>query len=1022
MRHFQALRKLLQNSPESPSGGKLAPRAPLPHFDREADALKLDETWKISLDGEWDFAFFDAPDQAVLNGPFAHRIKVPGEWDMQGFGHPWYLNVDMPFENFPPEIPDTDNPTGVYRRTFTVPDDWRARRTVLRFDGVENFFIVFLNGEEIGFAKNSRGMSEFDLTDRLKTGENELAVLVSQFAESSFIEDQDQWWHGGIFRSVSLLSEPPEHIEDAFVRATLDDTLANGVLKVTLTAALTLKPDLLPKIREGLREWEPRTHADGWTFAVKLYDGKKRLAETSGKLTEEVGDVSISRQNNIRRYVSGCELAVPGIRPWSAEDPYRYTVLVSLLEHGKVRDVVRVRTGFRRVEVKHRQLLVNGKRVPILGVNRHEHHPRTGRTLTLDDMRRDLELMKQFNVNAVRTSHYPDAPEFYDLCDEYGIYVFDEANIECHAFFADLCRDPQWHAEFLSRAVDLVERDKNHPSVIVWSLGNESGFGENQAAACGWIRKFDPDRPLLCERATTDVKRSLAPMRHRAYTDIVAPMYRPPHEIRHWADCAMEEDRPLILCEYSHAMGNSSGGLADYFREFRSHNGLQGGFIWEWCDHGILKKNADGTEFFAYGGDFGEPYHDGNFVTDGLVSPDRVPHPGLYEFKKLAQPAEIRLLHPGTRQIMLVNRRCFTGLGDCRIEWELAVDGRPVATGTAPVPELAPDGFIPNETKPFGRSVFDRKLGNEAVVMLDYEIPRDLASGSVCTLTVRLVLKQNCLWAPAGHVVAHEQFVLPVLPSRPAAFPSAKPLPAKLRNVFAQGRLHLWRATTDNDAIRQHFLLNAKSSRAAARWLALGLDKAVGVREKGRTVYHLTEGRFVAHAMTLEEDGGALYCRNRIEVGPGVTDLPRIGLVFELPREFMRAEYFGLGPFENYCDRLAAATLGRWHLAADDPCPYIVPQEYGNRTGVRELTLFGKGRALRIVPDLPMECSLRQYDEKAMQYARHWHDVPAAPVNYLSLDLCQRGVGTGSCGPDTFDAYRTLDSGIYEFSFRVVME
>ena len=1021
MQHFQAFRKLLQNSPESPSGGKLAPRAPLPHFDRESDALDGESSWRIPLDGEWDFNFFDAPDKASPNGPFAHRIEVPGEWDMQGFGHPWYLNVDMPFENFPPEIPDTGNPTGVYHRTFTVPDAWRTRRTVLRFDGVENFFIVFLNGEEIGFAKDSRGMSEFDLTDRLRSGENDLAVQVSQFAESSFIEDQDQWWHGGIVRGVSLLSEPAEHIEDAFVRATLSDDLRDGVLHVALTAALTLKPDLLPRIRDGLRDWEPRCHADGWTFAVKLYDGETLLAETSGKLTEEVGEVSISRQNDIRRYVSSCELAVPGIRAWSAEDPYRYTVLVTLIDRGAPRDTVRVMTGFRRVEVKHRQLLVNGKRVLITGVNRHEHDPRTGRTLSADGVRRDLALMKQFNINAIRTSHYPNMPEFYDLCDEYGMYVFDEANIECHAFFADLCRNPQWHAEFLSRAVDLVTRDKNHPSVIVWSLGNESGFGENQAAACAWIRHYDPSRPLLCERATTDVGKSLAPMRHRAYTDIVGPMYRPPHEIRNWADCAMDEDRPLILCEYSHAMGNSSGGLADYFRTFRSRNGLQGGFIWEWCDHGILKKDADGRESYAIGGDFGEPYHDSNFVTDGLVSPDRVPHPGLYELKKLAQPAEIRLLHPGTRQVWIANRRFFTGLDDCRIEWEVAVNGRVVSSGTAEVPPLEPDGFIPDETKPFGRSVFDRKLGNEAAVMLGYETPRDLASGDVCTLLVKLALKEDCRWAPAGHVVAYEQFVLPVRAARTAARPAAKPLPEDLRNIFGAGNLHLWRATTDNDAIRQHFLLNAKSSRAAARWLALGLDKAVGVRENGRTVYPLTEGRFIAHAMTLEEDGGILYFRHRIEVGPGVTDLPRIGLVFELPREFMQAEFFGLGPFENHRDRLAAATLGRWRLAADDPCPYIVPQEYGSRCEVRELTLFGDGRAVRIEPDLPMEFSLRQYDEKIMQQVFHWHEVPVADVNYLSLDLCQRGVGTGSCGPDAFDEYRTLSTGVYEFDYRVTM-
>ena len=524
--------------PELQSLNRLPARATLISFPTPAAAATFDRAatrWHVSLDGSWDFKLADRPAAAAaaLRGARGwDTVDVPGLWTMQGYDRPQYTNVQMPFAEPPPHVPEA-NPTGIYRRRFTVPRGWRRRRIVLGFGGVEGVLYLLVNGEPVGISKDSRTPAEFDLTDLVRHGsENELVAVVVRWSDASFVEDQDQWWHAGISREVYLRSS---RIEDVFANASLDDDYRHGLLTVT-----------------GV--------ADG-PLEARLLDQRGRTVLAS--------PVPVA-----------AEVRAP--RQWSAEDPALYTLVVSL-EDG---ESVACRVGFRRVEIRDRRLLINGKAVLISGVNRHEHDDVTGRVISKESMETDIRLMKQSNINAVRTSHYPDDPYWLDLCDRHGLYVVDEANVESHAYYDEVCRDPRYTGAFVERVKNMVERDKNHPSVILWSLGNESGYGENHDAAAGWIRGRDPSRPLHYEGA---IRRDWLGG-HRA-TDVVCPMYPEVDKIEAFAK-RDDDPRPLILCEYSHAMGNSNGGLADYFAAFERHGALQGGFVWEWVDHGIRQTDS----------------------------------------------------------------------------------------------------------------------------------------------------------------------------------------------------------------------------------------------------------------------------------------------------------------------------------------------------------------------------------------------------------------------------------------------
>ena len=615
--------------PEVVSLRRLAMHVPLPLGD---DARK-------SLDGKWAFELFDSPElvsAAAVTGPTpigTRAVAVPGNWTLQDVGDlPHYTNVQMPFDGPPPRLPDR-NPTGVYRRSFTIGRGWKRHRIVLHIGGAESVHAVYLNDQFVGYGTDSRLPSEYDITDALVAGSNHLAIVVMRYSALSYVEDQDQWWMAGLHRSVYIEARTPVHVRDVRCRADLDVASGIGSLEVTTEVAFTAAPVAGHQVRctllapNGKRIGSPTVQAVPHQYAVPY---------------------------TYRGFVTHHEFSVPRVQAWSAETPARYTVEIELLgPDGGVLERTQQRVGFRHVEIRQRQLLVNGQPVWIFGVNRHDHHPERGKAVTLDDMRADLLTMRAHNITAVRTSHYPNDNAFYDLCDELGFYVIDEANIESHGYNTSLCHDSRWLGAWVARGSRMVERDRNHPSIIVWSLGNESGYGANHDALAGWIRRADPSRPLHYEGAVFHkgwVDGGLAA------SDLVCPMYPTIDRIREYGESGLGT-RPLIMCEYSHAMGNSNGSLADYWSVISTTPGLQGGFIWEWKDHGIRQVLPDGTVRLAYGGQFGDTPNDCNFVADGLVSSYGAPHPAMQE---LAGDGGTRQEgHTGRQQPPVVHRSAW---------------------------------------------------------------------------------------------------------------------------------------------------------------------------------------------------------------------------------------------------------------------------------------------------------------------------------------------------------------------------
>ena len=745
-------------------------------------------------------------------------------------------------------------------------------------------------------------------------------------------------------------------------------------------------------------------------------------------------------------------MAIPAryLRLWSAEDPARYTVEITVCTPDGSSHTT-VKTGLRRVEVVGENLLINGRRVLINGVNRHDHDPDSGKALPLARMEQDIRLMKQHNVNAVRTSHYPNDPRWLDLCDEYGLYVIDEANLESHDHLHELCRDPRYATAWLDRVMRMAVRDQNHPSIIAWSLGNESGYGPNHDAAAGWLRHFDDTRILHYEGAISRNQSFVTWENGRLATDIVCPMYSTIEEIKTWIETA-EHRRPLIPCEYSHAMGNSNGSLADYYELFRATPGVQGGFIWEWLDHGIRQQTADGREFFAYGGDFGDMPNDANFVCDGLVSADRVPHPGLLEFKYLAQPVAFALGSRGPRgvKVNVTNRHDFLPLNGYRAAWVLRVDGEEQARGRLALPKVAP--------------------GATATVVLP-PLPQPLPSGAELHLDFTVTLAARARWAPAGHVVAHDQLALGRVPGKtkpatPAALGpnisvDANHLAVVLRlgslevsfdrttaslthlrhgtvNVLARGPLlEVVRAAIDNDGLK---LWTGQDHKPLGRWQKLGLfdgwahvpqnltakrgpDGSVTV-----TTVHGASGRRQwtdarhTQRFTLSLDG-TLAVENDVRLGAtDMADLPRIGVRLDLAAGTENLRYFARGPHENYSDRRSSTPLAvHQSTVSAEYVDYVMPQEHGHHTDLRWLELTDdRGRGLRVsaLADAPLEFNASHFTVADLYAAKHTTDLTARPETILHLDAAHRGLGTGSCGPDTLDAYR-IGGRRFRFAYRL---
>ena len=873
---------------------------------------------------------------------------MPSHWQLHGYGAPAYTNVVYPFPVEPPHVPD-ENPTGDYRRRFVVPREWAGTDAVLRFEGVDSCLRAWLNGVELGVSAGSRLPTEFDVGELLRPGEdNVLAVRVQQWSAGSYLEDQDMWWLSGIFRSVTLLARPRGALDDVFVHAGYDHTTGTGTLRVDTDAP--------------------------------------------ARVTVPALGIDVA---------AGESVEVPAVEPWSAELPRLYDAEVA-----SAGERVRLRIGFRSVAVEDGLLKVNGRRVLFRGVNRHEFDPDDGRAVSEEVMRRDVLLMKAHNINAVRTSHYPPHPHFLELCDELGLYVIDECDLETHGFFVLGWRgnpsdDPRWEDACVDRMRRTVERDKNHPSIIMWSLGNESGSGSNLTAMAAWARERDPSRPLHYEHdwSCRDV-------------DVYSRMYAPHAEVdaigrgeeEPLEDPELDARRrglPFILCEYAHAMGNGPGGLSEYQELFERHPRCQGGFVWEWIDHGLRQRMSDGSERFAYGGDFGEPLHDGPFVADGLLLPDRTPSPGLLEFKKVIEPVRIGG-DAGTGRLTVANLHDFRDLSHLVFGWTLEEEGVSLAEGVLDIGPTA--------------------AGETADVALP-ELPS--ARGETW-LTVRAVLAADEPWAPAGHEVAWGQLQVTrareaseALAGKPAArsggtlslgpgsFDPATGVLRSLGDLTLDGpRLDVWRAPTDNDT-GMHGPVQLE-----AAWRALGLHRArhrtVAVEPgQGGLVVRTRVGMaasdlglFATYTWRTEGDGLLL----QVEVMPAgewTVPLPRLGLRLAVPAGLDRLEWFGRGPGEAYRDIRRAARVGRFAASVDElQTPYVRPQENGNRTEVRWATLTdGRGTGLRVEGRPHFDVTARRWTSEDLDAATHTPELVPGDRIWVNLDHAQQGIGTASCGP-----------------------
>ena len=912
---------------------------------------------RLSLNGTWKFRYgeslrdlipgFEATD---LDDSRFDDIAVPCCWQLAGlpgpprYGAPAYTNVTYPFPVDPPRVPD-HNPVGEYRRRFTLPPEWDTRgSTLVRFDGVDSCFAVFVNGAAVGHSMGSRLVREFDITRLVRPEDNVIAVRVHQWSAGSYLEDQDMWWLSGIFRGVTLISEPPGAVRDFFVHAGYDADHGAGVLRV----------------------------------------------ETSRPATLSVPELGITG------VTAGAEHMVAA-EPWSDEHPRLYDAVLT-----SPGGDIGFRVGFRRIEVRDGQIRLNGRTVQFRGVNRHEWHPVTGRTLDEATMRADVVLMKRHNINAVRTSHYPPDPRFLDLCDEYGLLVIDECDLETHGFALAGWRgnpsdDPRWLPACLDRIERTVERDKNHPSVIMWSLGNEAGTGRNLEQMAGWIRARDPGRLIHYEGEPGAF-----------YTDVYSRMYTDYGELDAigrgqeavTANPEHDEHRrrlPMMLCEYGHAMGNGPGGLADYAELFDRHPRLHGGFIWEWIDHGITQITPSGEPYFGYGGDFGETVHDGNFVIDGLVFPDRTPSPGLLEAKAVFAPARITI-DPGARSISVQNRQHAAGLHAYRFGWTVEDGGVPVAAGDLEMPDVPPGDAA---TAGFPQALIDATAS---------------APDGERWLTVSATLAADMPWAAVGHEIAFAQALL----AQPAGKPPVKPAtPAnstgdltlgcavldrdkgELRRLGPFGvhsaSLDFWRAPTDNDV------------RVAGAWRQAGLDR---LEQKILSCEHEADALCtrlriapagadfgMLAALTWMTDG-----RLSVHVAPDGTwpcPLPRIGLRLVLDAAVEEVSWFGRGPGEAYRDTYHATRVGRFTAPAGAlATPYVRPQENGNRMHARNLTLTGAaGRALTVTGDPHVDFTVRRWSPELLTAARHTPDLVPDGRTYLHLDTAHHGIGSASCGP-----------------------
>lgn len=1031
-------------------------------FKNAKDALEgnRNKARVVSLDGTWKFKFVDKSEDrptdfmaSDFKGTGWDEIEVPSNWELEGYGQPIYTNIVYPFT---PNILDTtlkynwrgpqpprpskiyrDNPVGSYFRDFEVPAEWKDQSIIIHFGGVKSAFYLWINGKKVGYSQGSCLPAEFDITNFVHPGKNRVAVQVFRWSDGSYLEDQDMWRLSGIFREVLLMAQPKIALNDFYVRTKFDANYQD--------AKLEIRPSVWVK--------EDVDHLDGWNISAMLYDAENDKVLNS-PLKTSVKKVYMERWP--ARDITKWAFMEANIRcpyKWSGENPYLYTLVFTVTNpNGEVVEARSQKIGFRKIEFdKNNELLVNGKVVKIMGVNRHEHDPTTGKAITHEDMRKDVQLLKQFNFNAVRTSHYPNDPYFYELCDEYGIYVMDEANIECHHLGGFIPQQPSWAAPILTRVIRMVERDKNYPCIISWSLGNESGTGPAFAAASGWVHDYDPSRFVHYEGAQGDPSNpayiegeaansvayrgpAMANPDDMGYVDVISRMYPDLSQLVNLSNSPYIH-RPIIMCEYLHAMGNSVGGLSDFWDTIRSKPNLIGGFIWDMIDQGLWKTNDKGERFFAYGGDFGDIPNDHNFCLNGVFSPDRKPHPSAWECKYVFQPVVFEGVDVANGTIRIINRFSFTNLDQYEIRWSISENGSPIQSGVLPGLDISPGNF---------------KIVKVPFKKLDYDPSADY------WLRLSLHEKTDRLWCKKGFEVAKQQIELKKR-NNPEPYQSKSTdkimvtqnkdqidvqgesfsltvsklngelVSYKLNDVeqlLSPLRPNFSRPPIDNDirgANRTSFMESQKVWKDLPDKLITESVKIDSVNAQFVKIDNKLEFQNKIKLQIAYEifSDGHIVVKMDLNADESLPNLIRIGMTMGIPGSYENATYYGNGPWSTYIDRKKNVEVGEYHSKTDDLFyNYLFPQENGNRTDTRWLELSNNNKKTGLkISGMPLfGFSIWPYSSENITEAKHPYDLVPQGFYTLNIDLAQTAIG-GTLSKRL--AKYILKPGKYSFQFGI---
>jgi evolved beta-galactosidase subunit alpha len=975
---------------------RLDARAQFNSYTNKEKALlgekKYSHSYKI-LNGNWRFMFLDAPEYSPegffkedFNDSHWDNIIVPGNWQLQGYGKMHYSDLWYNFPINPPYVP-TENPTGIYRREFFLNDNWFDNRIILKFNGVDSAFHLWINEKEAGYSKGARIQSEFDITDLVREGNNNIVVRVYQWSDGTYLEDQDMWWLSGIFRDVELYSEPIKGIDDIYTVTDLDENYGNALLKV---------------------ETKLRGENENCTLSYELLDEKHKII-----FQEEV---------LIKDKMVAFEKEVISPLKWSAEEPNLYTLLITIKQGEKVIQVISQKVGFRKIELKGEIFTVNGVPIKFKGVNRHDYNPVNGRVVAKEEIEADIKLMKQYNINAIRTAHYPNSDCLYQLCDEYGMYVIDEADLECHGFeltkdYKWISDDPAWEQAYVSRLERMMHRDKNHPCIIMWSLGNESSFGHNFKVMAKKAKELDSTRLVHYEG---DHEVEVVDVYSTMYTWLERPTGLLMDKIIN------ESKKPHIICEYCHAMGNGPGNLKEYQDLFYKHDKLQGGFIWEWFDHGIKSINEEGQVFYKYGGDFGDDPTNGNFCIDGLIMPDRTPSPGLLEYKKVIEPVETTAVDLNKGILSLRNRYDFISLDNLDLIYSIVKDDKIIYSNKAEIKGI--------------------KARSEKEITLEYPLDFPVEVETDYYLNISYVLNKELNWARSGHELATAQFKLPIYLKGTAIKPEGnlkiKEEHCKLlvageefsvafdkvrgnilfverdgyRVVHEGPKLNFWRAPIDNDMylvedyrkkyfmhlmheVVEDFIYEEKNDHV--------LIKVITMNGTTNSSWYYS----CTYEYKIYPSGDILFSvegvpSGRIENAPSM--IPRIGVKMKINQDCFNAKWYGRGPGESYADSKQCNLFGVYEKSVEELFTnYVKPQENGNRTDCRWVRLVNdRGVGIIAATRESFDFSAMYYEVIDLEKAKHTVDLKQREYITLNIDYKQNGLGSNSCGQSQLDKYQ----------------